>query len=101
MDVEDEDEEGADSQNASADQEGLEATMSSQGQGEEENLEAEGGAGEQEEGEGVFQKSKEHLESEEALDSWEAILNKLIYSFLFCYLHFAVIVVVFHSICKK
>uniref|UniRef100_A0AAX7TZF4 Anaphase-promoting complex subunit 4 n=1 Tax=Astatotilapia calliptera TaxID=8154 RepID=A0AAX7TZF4_ASTCA len=69
MDVEDEDEEGADSQNASADQEGLEATMSSQGQGEEENLEAEGGAGEQEEGEGVFQKSKEHLESEEALDS--------------------------------
>uniref|UniRef100_A0A3P8Q7C3 Anaphase-promoting complex subunit 4 n=1 Tax=Astatotilapia calliptera TaxID=8154 RepID=A0A3P8Q7C3_ASTCA len=59
MDVEDEDEEG----------EGLEATMSSQGQGEEENLEAEGGAGEQEEGEGVFQKSKEHLESEEALDS--------------------------------
>uniref|UniRef100_A0A3Q4GG77 Anaphase-promoting complex subunit 4 n=1 Tax=Neolamprologus brichardi TaxID=32507 RepID=A0A3Q4GG77_NEOBR len=69
MDVEDEDEEGADSQNASADQEGLEATMSSQGQGEEENLEAEGGAGEQEEGEGVFQKSEEHLESEEALDS--------------------------------
>lgn len=69
MDVEDEDEEGADSQNASADQEGLEATMSSQGQGEEENLEAEGGAGEQEEGEDVFQKSKEHLESEEALDS--------------------------------
>uniref|UniRef100_A0A669CT62 Anaphase-promoting complex subunit 4 n=1 Tax=Oreochromis niloticus TaxID=8128 RepID=A0A669CT62_ORENI len=68
MDVEDEDEEGADSQNASADQEGLEATMSSQGQGEEENLEAEGGAGEQEEGEGVFQKSEEHLESEEALD---------------------------------
>uniref|UniRef100_A0A3Q2WSR0 Anaphase-promoting complex subunit 4 n=1 Tax=Haplochromis burtoni TaxID=8153 RepID=A0A3Q2WSR0_HAPBU len=69
MDVEDEDEEGADSQNASADQEGLEATMSSQGQGEEENLEAESGAGEQEEGEGVFQKSEEHLESEEALDS--------------------------------
>lgn len=102
MDVEDEDEEGADSQNASADQEGLEATMSSQGQGEEENLEAEGGAGEQEEGEGVFQKSEEHLESEEALDSWEAISNKLIYSFLFfCYLRFAVIVVVFHSICKK
>lgn len=87
MDVEDEDEEGADSQNASADQEGLEATMSSQGQGEEENLEAEGGAGEQEEGEGVFQKSEEHLESEEALDlpwGWEAISNKLIYSFLFC-----------------
>uniref|UniRef100_A0A8D3EES3 Anaphase-promoting complex subunit 4 n=1 Tax=Scophthalmus maximus TaxID=52904 RepID=A0A8D3EES3_SCOMX len=35
MDVEDEDEEGADSQNASADQDGLDTTMTSQGPGEE------------------------------------------------------------------
>ncbi|KAF0042435.1 hypothetical protein F2P81_005967 [Scophthalmus maximus] len=41
MDVEDEDEEGADSQNASADQDGLDTTMTSQGPGEE-SVEAEG-----------------------------------------------------------
>uniref|UniRef100_A0A3B4YZ32 Anaphase-promoting complex subunit 4 n=1 Tax=Seriola lalandi dorsalis TaxID=1841481 RepID=A0A3B4YZ32_SERLL len=65
MDVEDEDEEGADSQNNSADQEGLDTTMTSQGQGEE-SVEAEGEAGEQR-GDG-FQKTEEHLESEEALE---------------------------------
>uniref|UniRef100_A0A4W6E5Z6 Anaphase-promoting complex subunit 4 n=1 Tax=Lates calcarifer TaxID=8187 RepID=A0A4W6E5Z6_LATCA len=65
MDVEDEDEEGADSQNASADQEGLETTMTSQGQGEERE-EAEGEAGEC--GGDGFQKTEEHLESEEALE---------------------------------
>uniref|UniRef100_A0A3B4T3Q2 Anaphase-promoting complex subunit 4 n=1 Tax=Seriola dumerili TaxID=41447 RepID=A0A3B4T3Q2_SERDU len=65
MDVEDEDEEGADSQNNSADQEGLDTTMTSQGQGEE-SVEAEGEAGEQV-GDG-FQKTEEHLESEEALE---------------------------------
>uniref|UniRef100_A0A8D3DZR4 Anaphase-promoting complex subunit 4 n=1 Tax=Scophthalmus maximus TaxID=52904 RepID=A0A8D3DZR4_SCOMX len=57
MDVEDEDEEGADSQNASADQDGLDTTMTSQGPGEE-SVEAEGEAREQ--------KTEEHLESEEA-----------------------------------
>lgn len=62
MDVEDEDEEGADSQNASADQEGLETTMTSQGQGEE-SVEVESAAEEQ-----GFQKTEEHLESEEALE---------------------------------
>ena len=41
MDVEDEDEEGADSQNATADQDGLETTMNSEG---EERVEAEGEA---------------------------------------------------------
>ncbi|KAG7228785.1 hypothetical protein INR49_008563 [Caranx melampygus] len=65
MDVEDEDEEGADSQNASADQEGLETTMTSQGQGEE-SVEVEGAAEEQ--GGGGFKKTEEHLESEEALE---------------------------------
>uniref|UniRef100_A0A7N9AM44 Anaphase-promoting complex subunit 4 n=1 Tax=Mastacembelus armatus TaxID=205130 RepID=A0A7N9AM44_9TELE len=65
MDVEDEDDEGADSQNASADQDGLETTMSSQGQGEE-SAEAEGEAGA--EGGDGFQKIEEHLESEEALE---------------------------------
>ncbi|KAM9383943.1 anaphase-promoting complex subunit 4 isoform 2-T2 [Pholidichthys leucotaenia] len=64
MDVEDEDEEGADSQNVSADQDGLEATMANQGPGEE-NLETEGEAGEQ--GGEVIQKPEESLESEEAL----------------------------------
>uniref|UniRef100_A0A3Q0TEJ8 Anaphase-promoting complex subunit 4 n=1 Tax=Amphilophus citrinellus TaxID=61819 RepID=A0A3Q0TEJ8_AMPCI len=68
MDVEDEDDEGADSQNASADQDGLENTMNSQGQGEAESLEAEAGAGEQGGRKSVFQKPEEHLESEEALD---------------------------------
>lgn len=65
MDVEDEDDEGADSQNASADQDGLETTMSSQGQGEE-RVDAEGEVGE--EREDGFQKAEEHLESEEALE---------------------------------
>uniref|UniRef100_A0A3Q1FLU1 Anaphase-promoting complex subunit 4 n=1 Tax=Acanthochromis polyacanthus TaxID=80966 RepID=A0A3Q1FLU1_9TELE len=65
MDVEDEDDEGADSQNASADQDGLDATMTSQGQGEE-SLEAEGEAGQQ--GGDGFLKPKEHLESEEAVE---------------------------------
>uniref|UniRef100_A0A4W6E601 Anaphase-promoting complex subunit 4 n=1 Tax=Lates calcarifer TaxID=8187 RepID=A0A4W6E601_LATCA len=55
MDVEDEDEEG----------EGLETTMTSQGQGEERE-EAEGEAGEC--GGDGFQKTEEHLESEEALE---------------------------------
>uniref|UniRef100_A0A3B5AFH1 Anaphase-promoting complex subunit 4 n=1 Tax=Stegastes partitus TaxID=144197 RepID=A0A3B5AFH1_9TELE len=65
MDVEDEDDEGADSQNASADQDGLDTTMTSQGQGEG-SLEAEGEAGEQ--GGDGFQKPKEQLESEEAVE---------------------------------
>ncbi|XP_028258676.1 anaphase-promoting complex subunit 4 [Parambassis ranga] len=63
MDVEDEDDEGADSQNASADQDGLETTTNSQGQGEE-SLEADDEAGEQ----GGEQKTGEQLESEEALE---------------------------------
>ncbi|XP_034438230.1 anaphase-promoting complex subunit 4 [Hippoglossus hippoglossus] len=65
MDVEDEDEEGADSQNATADQDGLETTMNSEGQGEE-RVEAEGEA-KQGGGDG-FQKTEERLESEEALE---------------------------------
>lgn len=59
MDVEDEDDEGADSQNASADQDGLETSMASQ-----ESAEAQDEAGEQ----GETQKTEEHLESEEALE---------------------------------
>lgn len=65
MDVEDEDDEGAESQNASADQDGLETSMTSQGQGEE-GAEAEDEAGEPRRG--VVQKTEEHLESEEALE---------------------------------
>lgn len=65
MDVEDEDDEGADSQNASADQDGLDASMTSQGP-EEESVEAEDEGGEQKGA--VFQKTEEHLESEEALE---------------------------------
>lgn len=65
MDVEDEDDEGAESQNVSADQDGLETTMTSQGPGEE-SVEAEDEAGAREEE--VFQKTVEHLESEEALE---------------------------------
>lgn len=64
MDVEDEDDEGADSQNASADQDGLETTISSQGPVEE-SLESEGESREQE-GD-AFQKSEELLQSKEAL----------------------------------
>lgn len=65
MDVEDEDDEGAESQNASADQDGLETSMISQGLGEE-NVEA--GDEAEEQREVVFQKPEEHLESEEALE---------------------------------
>uniref|UniRef100_A0A3P8TFQ1 Anaphase-promoting complex subunit 4 n=1 Tax=Amphiprion percula TaxID=161767 RepID=A0A3P8TFQ1_AMPPE len=65
MDVEDEDDEGADSQNASADQGGLDATMTSQGQGEG-SLGVEGEAEEQ--GRDEFLKPTEHLESEEAVE---------------------------------
>lgn len=61
MDVEDEDEEGADSQNASADQDGLETSMASQ-----ESAEAQDEV--EEEGEAGTQKTEKHLESEEALD---------------------------------
>uniref|UniRef100_A0A3Q3B170 Anaphase-promoting complex subunit 4 n=1 Tax=Kryptolebias marmoratus TaxID=37003 RepID=A0A3Q3B170_KRYMA len=64
MDVEDEDDEGVDSQNVSADQDGLETTVISQGPAEE-SLESEGEAKEQERD--VFQKTVEHLKSEEAL----------------------------------
>ncbi len=65
MDVEDEDDEGAESQNASADQDGLETSMTSQGQAVE-SAEAEDETGEQR---GVVvHKSEEHLESEEALE---------------------------------
>lgn len=65
MDVEDEDDEGAESQNASADQDGLETTMSSsQGPGEE-SADAEDEAGAR--GGDAFPKTEEHLESEEAL----------------------------------
>lgn len=61
MDVEDEDEEGADSQNVSADQDGLETSMVSQ-----ESAEAQDEA--EKEGEAESQKTEKHLESEEALD---------------------------------
>ncbi|XP_071768931.1 anaphase-promoting complex subunit 4 [Centroberyx gerrardi] len=64
MDVEDEeDEEGAESQNASADQDRLEAAMTSQVEGEQV---AEGEA--EKRGGDVYQKVEEHLESEEALE---------------------------------
>lgn len=61
MDVEDEDDEGAESQNASADQDGLDATMASEGRGEE--AKEDGG----ERGGDAFRKTEEQLESEEAL----------------------------------
>ncbi|XP_014831333.1 PREDICTED: anaphase-promoting complex subunit 4 [Poecilia mexicana] len=64
MDVEDEEDEGAESQNASADQDGLETSMSGQGPVEE-SLESEGESREQE-GD-AFQKSEELLQSQEAL----------------------------------
>lgn len=66
MDVEDEDDEGAESQNASADQDGLDTTMTSEGQGEE-SVEDKDEAGKQGGGD-VFKKTEEHLESEEALE---------------------------------
>lgn len=59
MDVEDEDEEGADLQNASADQDGLETSMASQ-----ESAEGQ----DEEEAEAGGQKTEKQLESEEALD---------------------------------
>uniref|UniRef100_A0A1A7Y3J1 Anaphase-promoting complex subunit 4 n=2 Tax=Iconisemion striatum TaxID=60296 RepID=A0A1A7Y3J1_9TELE len=64
MDVEDEDDEGVDSQNVSADQDGLETTITSQGPVEQ-SLDSEGEAREQE-GD-ALQKTEEQLESEEAL----------------------------------
>ncbi|XP_013855823.1 anaphase-promoting complex subunit 4 [Austrofundulus limnaeus] len=64
MDVEDEDDEGIDSHNVSADQDGLETTVISQGPAEE-SVESEEEATEQERD--VFQKTVEHLKSEEAL----------------------------------
>ncbi|XP_071395155.1 anaphase-promoting complex subunit 4 [Centroberyx affinis] len=64
MDVEDEeDEEGTESQNASTDQDRLEASMTSQVEGEQV---AEGEA--EKCGGDVYQKAEEHLESEEALE---------------------------------
>ncbi|XP_068175189.1 anaphase-promoting complex subunit 4 [Antennarius striatus] len=65
MDVEDEDEEGAESQNTCADQDQLETSMTSQVQGDE-CVETEDDAGEQRKT--LFQKTEEHLESEEALE---------------------------------
>lgn len=64
MDVEDEDDEGAESQNASADQDGLETSMNSQGLGEE-SEQAEDVATQNQ---AAFQNTEEHLESEEALE---------------------------------
>ncbi|TNN38267.1 Anaphase-promoting complex subunit 4 [Liparis tanakae] len=61
MDVEDEDDEGAESQNASADQDGLDATMASEGRGEEPKEDS------GERGGDAFRKTEEQLESEEAL----------------------------------
>lgn len=66
MDVEDEDDEGAESQNASADQDGLETSMNSQ------ELEEGSGRAEDaaatEQSQAAFPNSEEHLESEEALE---------------------------------
>lgn len=73
MDVEDEDEEGADSQNASADQDGLETSMASQ-----ESAEAQDEV--EEEGETGAQKTEKHLESEEALD----VSQDIEYGKMFC-----------------
>lgn len=66
MDVEDEDDEGAESQNTTADQDVLDSTMSSTGQGIEERAETEDEAGGQRED--VLQNTEERLESEEALE---------------------------------
>ncbi|XP_056134008.1 anaphase-promoting complex subunit 4 isoform X2 [Lampris incognitus] len=68
MDVEDEeDEEGAESQNASADQDGLEMTMNSQGEEERDEV-AEDESGAKENRENMEQNTEGHLESEEALE---------------------------------
>lgn len=64
MDVEDEDDEGAESQNASTDQDGLETSMNSQGLGESGQAE-EVAAGHSQ---ARSQNTEEHLESEEALE---------------------------------
>lgn len=64
MDVEDEDDEGAESQNASADQDGLETSMNSQGLGEESGQAEDVAAQNQ----AAFQNTEERLESEEALE---------------------------------
>lgn len=65
MDVEDEDDEGPESQNASVDQEGLETSMNSQGLGEESGQAEDEAAGQSR---AAFQNTDEHLESEEALE---------------------------------
>lgn len=65
MDVEDEDDEGADSQNASTDQDVLETSMNSQGLGEESGQAEEVVAGRSR---ATFQNTVERLESEEALE---------------------------------
>lgn len=65
MDVEDEDDEGADSQNASTDQDVLETSMNSQGLGEESGQAEEVVAGHSR---ATFQNTVERLESEEALE---------------------------------
>lgn len=65
MDVEDEDDEGAESQNASTDQDGLETSMNSQGLGEESGQPEGVAAGHSQ---ATFQNTEEHLESEEALE---------------------------------
>ncbi|XP_034563508.1 anaphase-promoting complex subunit 4 [Notolabrus celidotus] len=66
MDVEDEDDEGAESQNTSADQDVLDSTMSSTGQGGEERAVADDDAAGQR-GD-VLKNTEERLESEEALE---------------------------------
>lgn len=65
MDVEDEDDEGAESQNASADQDGLETSLNSQGLGEQSGQAEEAAAGQDQ---ATFQNTNERLESEEALE---------------------------------
>lgn len=65
MDVEDEDDEGAESQNASTDQDGLEMSMNSQGLGEASGQAEEVAAGHSQ---ATFQNTEQRLESEEALE---------------------------------
>lgn len=65
MDVEDEDDEGAESHNASTDQDGLETSMNSQGLGEESRQAVEVAAGHSQ---ATFQNTEGRLESEEALE---------------------------------
>ncbi|TNM87549.1 hypothetical protein fugu_005770 [Takifugu bimaculatus] len=68
MDVEDEDDEGPESQNASADQDGLETSMNSQGLEEGSGRAEDGAAATAEQSQAAFPNSQEHLESEEALE---------------------------------